>query len=82
MKKIINLDKLKIDTTAKIISVNNIGSIRRRLLDIGFIPGTLVTATLSSPFNDPVAYKIKNAQIAIRKCDSKYIVVEVLWERK
>lgn len=78
MKKIITLDKLKIGETAKVISVNNKGSIRRRLLDIGFVPSTLITASLASPFNDPIAYRVKNAQIAIRKCDSKYIVVEVL----
>ena len=78
MKKEITLDKLKIGKTAKIIQINNTGTIRRRLLDIGFIPGTIITATLSSPFKDPIAYKIKNAIIAIRKCDSKDIIVEVL----
>ena len=82
MKQEITLDKLKIGETAKVISVNNTGTIRRRLLDIGLIPNTLVTAVLASPFRDPIAYRIKNALIAIRKCDSKHIVVEVVeeWE--
>ena len=78
MKQQISLDKLKIGKIGKIVSVNNVGSIRRRLLDLGFIPGTLIIAQLVSPFDDPVAYKIKNTLVALRKSDSKYIEVEVL----
>lgn len=78
MKQKITLDNLKIGKTGKVIEIHNTGSIRRRLLDMGLIPGTKVTAILSSPFQDPIAYRIKNATIAIRKCDSKYIVVEEL----
>lgn len=78
MKKNISLDKLQVGHSAKVIKVDNIGSIRRRLLDIGLIPGVVVTATFISPFNDPVAYKIRNSLIAIRKKDSKNILVEEL----
>lgn len=78
MKQEITLDNLKIGNSCKIIELNNEGSIRRRLLDLGLIPGTIITAVLSSPFNDPIAYKIKNATIAIRKSDSKNIIVEEL----
>ena len=71
----ITLDNLKVGKSARVIAVNNTGNIRRRLLDIGLVPNTLVTAVLVSPFNDPIAYKIKNATIAIRKCDSHEIEV-------
>lgn len=70
------LDNLEIGKSCKVISLNNLGNIKRRLLDIGLVPGTIVTAILKSPFNDPIAYKIKNAIIAIRKSDSREIVVE------
>lgn len=78
MKRIITLDNLKIGTSCRVIEIKNQGSIRRRLLDLGLIPGTIITAILSSPFKDPIAYKIKNATIAIRKNDSKNIIVEEL----
>lgn len=78
MKQEITLDNLKIGTSAKVIKINNEGTIRRRLLDLGLVPGTTITAVLSSPFNDPIAYKIRNATIAIRKCDSKNIIMEEL----
>lgn len=78
MNQIITLNYLQIGKSGKIIKLNNTGSIRRRLLDLGFIPGTIIKAELSSPFQDPIAYKIRNALVAIRKSDSKNIIVEEL----
>lgn len=78
MNQIITLSELQVGRIGKIIKLNNTGSIRRRLLDLGFIPGTIIQAQLSSPFHDPIAYKIKNALVAIRKSDSKNIIVEEL----
>lgn len=78
MRKVFSLDKLEIGHSAKVIKIDNVGTIRRRLLDIGLIPETIVTATLISPFKDPIAYKIRNSLIAIRKNDSKNIIVEEL----
>ncbi len=71
------LDKLGIGKSAKVICINN-SSIKRRLMDIGLIEDNIVSCYLVSPLNDPIAYKIKNAIIAIRKSDSKNIEVEVL----
>ena len=45
-------------------------------MDLGLIEGTMVETYLKSPFNDPTAYKIKNAIIAIRDNDSRCIVVD------
>lgn len=40
---------------------------RQRLLDLGFIPGSLVEVAVSSPFRDPTAYRIKGGLIALRR---------------
>lgn len=78
MNQKLTLDNLKIGKYARVIEINNADSIRRRLLDLGLVPGTIIKAELSSPFQDPIAYKIKNALVAIRKQDSKNIIVEEL----
>ena len=52
------------------------GSMRRRLLDIGLIPGTRVVCTAVSPAGDPAAYLIRGAVIAIRSEDSAKILVD------
>lgn len=51
------------------------GRERRRLLDLGLLPGTLVTAELRSPSGDPTAYRIRGATIALRAEQAKQIRV-------
>ena len=46
---------------------------RKRLLDLGFVPGTLVEVEVSSPFRDPTAYRIKGGLIALRKIQASKI---------
>ena len=46
------------------------GSIRRRLLDMGLIPGTQVTCQGRSPAGDPAAYLIRGAVVALRARDA------------
>jgi ferrous iron transport protein A len=52
------------------------GSMRRRLLDIGLIPGTNVTCIGRSPGGDPIAFLIRGAVIAIRKNDCANILIQ------
>lgn len=43
------------------------GAERRRLLDLGFVPGTEVAAELASPAGDPTAYRVRGTLIALRR---------------
>ncbi|REJ83257.1 MAG: hypothetical protein DWQ30_08075 [Acidobacteria bacterium] len=49
---------------------------RRRLLDLGLIPGTEVEAHLRSPSGDPTGYRIRGAVIALRKAQADQIQIE------
>lgn len=49
------------------------GSQRRRLLDLGIVPGTPVTAELESASGDPVAYRIRGALLALRREQAGWI---------
>lgn len=42
------------------------GPERRRLLDLGFVPGTEVVAEMKSPGGDPTAYRVRGTSIALR----------------
>ncbi|MCP8969601.1 FeoA family protein [Ectobacillus ponti] len=46
------------------------GPLKRRLLDLGFIPGAAVRVLQKSPLGDPVAYRVSNTTIALRKEES------------
>ena len=43
------------------------GPERRRLLDLGFVPGTEVVAEMKSPGGDPTAYRVRGTLIALRR---------------
>jgi DtxR family Mn-dependent transcriptional regulator len=51
------------------------GPQRRRLLDLGVVPGTRITAVLRSASGDPVAYEIRGALIALRREQAEWILV-------
>jgi DtxR family Mn-dependent transcriptional regulator len=46
---------------------------RRRLLDLGIVPGTLVRAEMISAGGDPIAYRVRGALIALRHEQSDLI---------
>jgi DtxR family Mn-dependent transcriptional regulator len=49
------------------ISPNCRGPARRRFMDLGILPGTIITAEMRSPGGDPTAYNIRGALIALRR---------------
>jgi DtxR family transcriptional regulator, Mn-dependent transcriptional regulator len=51
------------------------GPQRRRLLDLGVVPGTEITPELVSSGGDPVAYRIRGALIALRRKQAEWIEV-------
>lgn len=55
------------------------GDMRRRLLDLGMIEGSLVTCLFKSPYEDPVAYGIRGSVIALRREDAMDILIKSEW---
>lgn len=62
----------------RILEIHVEGTMRRRLLDLGFIPGALVKVLYKSPLGDPVAYRVSKTTIALRKEESTKIIGEKL----
>lgn len=52
------------------------GAIRQRLLDMGFVPETLVTMVRSAPLYDPIEVRIGNTFVSIRRAEAADIEVE------
>ncbi|OGO15106.1 MAG: hypothetical protein A2Z14_17925 [Chloroflexi bacterium RBG_16_48_8] len=48
---------------------------RRRLLDLGILPGTVIRAEFASPSGDPTAYRIRDALIALRDEQAKLVQI-------
>ncbi len=52
------------------------GAERRRFMDLGIVPGTIVSAEFTSPGGDPMAYSIRHSLIGLRKEQADYILIE------
>lgn len=52
------------------------GVLRRRLLDLGFVPHNIVEVLQKSPLGDPVAFRVNNTTIALRREESSLIYGE------
>ncbi len=51
---------------------------RRRLMDLGILPGTQIEAEMKSPAGDPTAYRIRGALIALRQEQASLIHISRL----
>ena len=63
------LSSLKIGENAEVlgISPNCRGQQRRRLMDLGIVPGSNISAVMKSASGDPVGYRVMGTTIGIRK---------------
>ena len=63
------LTLLKLREKGKVVHISPAcrGLERRRLLDLGIVPGTEIQVEMRSPSGDPTAYRIRGATIALRR---------------
>ena len=71
------LDKLGIGKSAKIVAVNGFGALRRRLLDMGLTPGTIVLINKVAPMGDPIELRLRGYLLTLRKEDAAEIEVTI-----
>ena len=69
------LDQLRPGESARIAGLLLGGLRRRRLLDLGFVPGMSVERLQTGPFGDPTAYQVLDTVIALRRRDARCITV-------
>ena len=72
---VIPLSHIKPGETVRIVALGNEGLIAGRLKDLGFEINSFVSCILQKPKKNIAAYLVRNAVIALRECDSRYILV-------
>lgn len=70
------LDKLPLGSTSNVKSVNCDGILKTRLLDLGLVKDTPITALFKSPLGDPTAYEFRGSIIAIRDEEASKILLK------
>ncbi len=75
MYKNVSLSALRPGETAIVDRLLSKKEIRRRLMDMGLVEGTVLECALTAPSGDPSAYRIRGGVIAIRQEDAQDIMV-------
>ena len=76
-KNTIILTQLPIGKDARVVAVNGSGTITRRLLEMGVIPGVTVQVIKMAPFGDPIEIRVRGYSLAMRKTEADAIEVSV-----
>lgn len=66
---------LAIGEKAEVKTLTNDSAMRRRLMDIGLVEGTVVERVGKSPAGDPSAYRVCGAVVALRNDDAQKVLV-------
>lgn len=74
----LSLADLTVGRTGTISSVELNGILRRRILDLGMLPGTQVQCIRRSPAGDPIAFRVRNTTIALRSDDASLIKISLM----
>lgn len=61
-----------------IIKLDIQGTMKRRLLDLGFVPGAIVNVLKRSPLGDPTAFRVSHTTVALRKEECSNIFGELI----
>lgn len=74
MKK---LSELQLKDKGRIKKIESETGLKKRLLDMGVIPGSLFEVEKLAPLGDPMDIKIKGYHLSLRRCEAEKIFVEV-----
>jgi Mn-dependent DtxR family transcriptional regulator/Fe2+ transport system protein FeoA len=74
----VKLSSLEPGQSGRIVALRSEGFGRRRLLDLGLTPGTIVECAFPGPLGEPTAYRVRGALIALRREQGDEIEIEAV----
>ncbi|MCB0113408.1 MAG: FeoA domain-containing protein [Caldilineaceae bacterium] len=74
----LSLDQLRPNEEARVVALSRAcrGQERRRLMDLGILPGAAIEVEMNSPLGDPTAYRVRDTLIALRREQARLIQIE------
>jgi ferrous iron transport protein B len=67
------LSDLNTGSSGIIVKVGGQGNFRKRLIEMGFIPGKKVNTILNAPLKDPIEYEIMGYKVSLRRDEAALI---------
>jgi len=77
-KNITTLNQLSPGTRARVIKLTATGKLRRRIMEMGIIPGAELKMERFAPMGDPIEFSAKGYLLSLRKEEASSVFVEVI----
>ncbi len=71
-----SLAEIALGHTAKVVRVDGARPFRRRLLEMGLVPGIAVKVITRAPLGDPLHIEVRGGQWSIRREEAAHIEVD------
>lgn len=69
------LEHVKVGQTVTVLHVRGTGALRRRLLDMGILPGTVIRITGAAALGDPLELSLRGYTLTLRRADGALVEV-------
>lgn len=74
--KVTDLAQIPAGRRFKVVKINAVGEVRRRLLDIGFVRNQAGWVIREALLKDPIEVEIKGTKVSLRRSEARLICVE------
>lgn len=71
----VKLNSLAVGKKCKVIKVSAEAKIRRRLMDMGIVPGTDMVIHGKAPMGDPIEVVVRGYHLTLRKNEAEEVIV-------
>ena len=71
------LPEVEIGAEADVVAVHGEGTVPKRLMEMGLVPGVSVRVVKSAPFGDPIEIRLRGYSLALRKNEAEAVEVAV-----
>ena len=71
-----SLDEMPLGSKAKVKQISKNTSVRRRLMDMGVVPGVEIEIKGKAPLGDPIDILLIGYKLTLRKNEAANIIVE------
>ena len=70
------LKEIKPGGSVRIVKIGGVGSVKRRIMEMGITKGVEVYVRKVAPFGDPIEVTVRGYELSLRKADAALIEVE------
>lgn len=72
----LSLNDIKTGSSAIVTKIGSMGSLKRRLIDMGITPGVKITVRKVAPLGDPIEIRLRGYELSIRRSEAINISVK------